>query len=105
MDASTQTSTLLVRQPGKRMRPGTIDFTDHVFICPRECKAAELAPDATDGVLAVHLIDDPTEGTESEVWYLMPLEAGRDRARIFDMIGDSTLGTTVDISKVTCFVE
>jgi hypothetical protein len=55
------------------------------------CKGASLLTGGTTGVLAVHLTDDP-----ASVWYLVDLYPGAGIfACDFDLVGDSTLGTTV----------
>ena len=56
------------------------------------CKGAALRSDGTAGFLAVHLVDDPV-GT----WYLLDLQPDDEgiSGAEFDMVGDSTLGTTV----------
>lgn len=98
---SAVTSVGFMSQPTRSQSGFT--FVDHVYTPSKICKGAELATDAAaDGVLAVHLIDDP-EGT----WYLMPLEKGKDKGRIFDLVGDSTHGTTLADAetKVVLFLE
>jgi hypothetical protein len=64
------------------------------------CKGATINAAGTAGYLAVHLVDDPA-GT----WYLLYLVPGAVMQYIsFDLIGDSTLGTTVTLdSKVTVY--
>jgi hypothetical protein len=55
------------------------------------CKGASLLTTGTTGLLAVHLVEDPVG-----VWYLIDLAAGNGIfGAEFDLVGDSTLGTTV----------
>jgi hypothetical protein len=57
------------------------------------CKGASLLTTGTTGLLAVHLIDDPVG-----VWYLVNLVAGAGPFECeFDLVGDSTVGTTVTL--------
>ena len=54
------------------------------------CQGASLLSTGTAGVLAVHLTED-APGT----WYLLDLEPGEYVGAEFDLVGDSTEGTTV----------
>ncbi len=56
------------------------------------CQGASLLSTGTAGVLAVHLTNDAPG-----VWYLLDLKAGAYVGAEFDLIGDSTLGTTVTL--------
>lgn len=69
---------------------------DSVYSLGTMCKAAELSNDGADGVLEIHLVDDPDNR-----WYLMPLIAGQRNSAIFDKI--RTTNTTVDLNYITCF--
>ena len=61
---------------------------------------ASLNTGGTSGLLAVHLIDDPA-GT----WYLLDLVAGAGIKSIeFDLVGDSTLGSTVTINTAYLYI-
>lgn len=57
------------------------------------CKGASLLTGGTAGLLAVHLVDDPVG-----VWYLIDLVPGAGVFTAeFDLVGDSTHGTTVTL--------
>lgn len=60
-----------------------------------ECKGASLLTGGTAGLLAVHLVDDP-----SGVWYLMDLAPSEGVfSANFDLVGNSTVGTTVALDQ------
>ena len=59
------------------------------------CKGASLLTSGTQGVLAVHLVNDP-----DGVWYLMDLTPGaQPLGAEFDLVGDNTVGTTVTLDS------
>lgn len=59
------------------------------------CKGVSLLTGGTAGFLAVHLIDDP-----AGVWYLVDIAPSKGVfACDFDLVGDSTLGTTVALDS------
>ena len=55
------------------------------------CKGASLLSTGTEGLLAVHLCDDP-----AGIWYLIDLVPGKGVFGIeFDLVGNASHGTTV----------
>lgn len=103
MIAHGQNNSLVISttiQPSKSLPGSSISYTAGVYSIPSSQwgKAAELAAGATDGVLVVHLVDDP-----ATQWYSMPLTAGNRTAAIFDKIRES--GTTVTEASVTIFLN
>jgi hypothetical protein len=54
------------------------------------CKGASLLSTGSAGLLAVHLCDDAVG-----IWYLADLKVGGQWLGDFDLVGDSTHGTTV----------
>jgi hypothetical protein len=94
-------SGVAMQQPSKHFAADSITAVANVYTCSYggnscDCKGAELAQGEADGVLKVHLIEDP-----DDVWYLLPLSAGSRGGCIFDKY--HATGTTVTLSKVTIF--
>jgi hypothetical protein len=93
-------------QPDKHIPGSAINFgSGHTYVPTHRsssviCKGAELTAAGTAGLLAIHLTGD-ADG----VWYLLSLSAGDPpRGYVFDLVGDSTLGTTIaDVTKVNLF--
>ena len=80
------------------IRGDAISFTSNVCSPVHDgkavlyCKGASLLSTGTDGLLAVHLVNDP-----AGVWYLLDLVAGSSPLGAeFDLVSDSH-GTTVVI--------
>lgn len=98
---STDVALDIMRQPGASIPGSEISYTNSIYIPTHEgqqvkCRSAELISTGTDGVLEVHLVDDPPDR-----WYLMELVAGQEKGRYFDKIRSTN--TTVTVAQVTLF--
>lgn len=78
-----------------RFNSNGIYYPTHMGIVCR-CRSTELKSTGTDGVLMVHLVQDPADR-----WYELELSAGTEKGRYFDAVKQT--GTTVSLSDITLF--